>query len=513
MSTQVVGLVDNRIRQRLVNLGPDSHLDDVTIFFLWGVSAPSGGDHALWTLMAAGWFCWWQKRSPSTPRNVVVEASGTDSSPASQQAALLLREVSNTVSKLMSDFILSTDPETPFMRPSLHKLSKRAAKEAKPYLTQQQQQRYDAIMEWAEHVAGRSLEDLIATDTELRQFGFPVAHAEAAKHSTTTDTLLRDAASVLPPMITPYAQSYIRLLAKFTSSDRPLQPDRTPQQILVTLSTTASAQTAAFLTTSSTYPAKIAGKLTIMGGLTRLREKMRQRTHISRDAKHFTPTAEDRCHMMYKEAGAFATNLKECEKSIRKLKLATADMLEMTEKALTAPLPHIWDVDPQTNQAIQVGTVGEAHPDENSVRVRDLGLISKSTVHKMDTEVLTPMNQWLKIYKDFKNKFSVLEQRRLDFDAERRQFNRLEITRVRQQQSKDSVDMQLSTKLSAKGNALNAKRDAFIAYEAQVHNELSQLIKDAKALVSYLAMALRTEQEAFSSAVVMREESQVQLSG
>jgi hypothetical protein len=209
---------------------------------------------------------------------------------------------------------------------------------------------------------------------------------------------------------------------------------------------------------------------------------------------------------MYKEAGTFASNLKECEKSIRKLKLATADMLETTEKALLAPLPHVWDVDAQTNQAHQVGIVGELAPEDNSVRVRDLGLISKSMVHKMDTEVLTPMNQWLKIYKDFKNKFSVLEQRRLDFDAERRVFNRLEITRVRQQQDKDAVDMQLSTKLSAKGNALNAKRDAYLSYEAQVHSELSQLVQDAKALSSYLAMALRTEQEAFASSVVMREE-------
>ena len=60
------------------------------------------------------------------------------------------------------------------------------------------------------------------------------------------------------------------------------------------------------------------------------------------------------------------------------------------------------------------------------------------------------MRGWIKDYRSFKDKLSILNNRRLEFDAERRAFHRLELRKVHQQQATDKADPELMGKLEAK---------------------------------------------------------------
>ena len=50
-----------------------------------------------------------------------------------------------------------------------------------------------------------------------------------------------------------------------------------------------------------------------------------------------------------------------------------------------------------------------------------------------------------------------LEKARLNFDGTRREFNKLELKRVRQQQAKDAVEPELASQLSAKQVSLDGE--------------------------------------------------------
>ena len=69
----------------------------------------------------------------------------------------------------------------------------------------------------------------------------------------------------------------------------------------------------------------------------------------------------------------------------------------------------------------------------------------------MESNVLAPLHNWIKEYRTFKDKMSTLDKRRLEFDAERRAYHKLELKRVHQQQATDSVEPELAGKLEAKG--------------------------------------------------------------
>lgn len=60
------------------------------------------------------------------------------------------------------------------------------------------------------------------------------------------------------------------------------------------------------------------------------------------------------------------------------------------------------------------------------------------------------MRGWIKDYRSFKDKLTILDDRRLEFDAERRAFHKLELKKVRQQQATDKVEPELMGKLEAK---------------------------------------------------------------
>ena len=53
--------------------------------------------------------------------------------------------------------------------------------------------------------------------------------------------------------------------------------------------------------------------------------------------------------------------------------------------------------------------------------------------------MLAPMRGWIKEYRSYKEKLSILENRRLEVDAERRAFHKLELREVHQQQATDKA--------------------------------------------------------------------------
>lgn len=68
----------------------------------------------------------------------------------------------------------------------------------------------------------------------------------------------------------------------------------------------------------------------------------------------------------------------------------------------------------------------------------------------LETNVLGPLHAWIKEYRTFKDKLSSLDNRRLEFDAERRAFHKLELKKVHQQQASDKAEPELMGKLEAK---------------------------------------------------------------
>jgi len=240
-----------------------------------------------------------------------------------------------------------------------------------------------------------------------------------------------------------------------------------------------------------------------MGALTRVREGISQKT-MSRN-KEFVPTVSERTQRTYEEAKVFATNLKTCSKEIRALQVATAGMLAATSKTLSTPLPRVYDVDGTTKKALpsfERETERERMTmAEEEVNVRDLEAISYSTTTRMERDVLRPMEQWLKVYKTFPAKLKRIEKQRLDYDASRRAYNVI-ADKVYRRSLGGSESAKLNAEMSARKAAKDAKEIAYVTYEDECHRELTQLVKDAKSLRTYLVAAMRVQEQAFSSATV-----------
>ena len=76
-------------------------------------------------------------------------------------------------------------------------------------------------------------------------------------------------------------------------------------------------------------------------------------------------------------------------------------MLRQTGKALSTPLPRVYDTDPTTGKPIPsapavMGT--EQENVEDAVRTEKLHDIADYTGQKMEMEVLAPMEQWLRLF-------------------------------------------------------------------------------------------------------------------
>jgi hypothetical protein len=68
----------------------------------------------------------------------------------------------------------------------------------------------------------------------------------------------------------------------------------------------------------------------------------------------------------------------------------------------------------------------------------------------LEQNVLEPLRAWIKEYRTFKDRMSVLDNTRLEFDAERRAFHKLEIKGVHHKQANDAVNPEIAGKLEAK---------------------------------------------------------------
>lgn len=243
-----------------------------------------------------------------------------------------------------------------------------------------------------------------------------------------------------------------------------------------------------------------------MGVFGRFREKV---SEVSGPG-HFKATSNDRVNLMYKEGCEFARRLDKCARQIKAVECATAAMLLTTEDTLSRPMPHVYQIDSESNQAkpvvvpeaIQesVAAVGTGIGFLHDVRVKELRIIAQQQGQKMQATVLNPLNQWLTVFRSFSSRVKALENRRLEFDAERRAFNKLELKRIRQQQAQDKVEPNLVAKLEAKDASLSAKRNEYQAYETEVFESLASLVKDAASLRVYLAAAMSVEAEAFTRA-------------
>ncbi|DBB16291.1 hypothetical protein WJX82_001953 [Trebouxia sp. C0006] len=227
---------------------------------------------------------------------------------------------------------------------------------------------------------------------------------------------------------------------------------------------------------------------------------------------HFKATSNDRVNLMYKEGCEFARRLDKCARQIKAVESATSAMLLTTEDTLSRPMPHVYQIDSETNQAKPVvvpeaiqesaAAVGTGIGSLHDVRVKELRIIAQQQGQKMQATVLNPLNQWLTVFTSFSSRIKALEHRRLEFDAERRGFNKLELKRIRQQQAQDKVEPDLVAKLEAKDASLTAKRNEYQAFETEIFESLASLVKDAASLRVYLAAAMRVEAEAFTRATV-----------
>lgn len=242
-----------------------------------------------------------------------------------------------------------------------------------------------------------------------------------------------------------------------------------------------------------------------MGVFGRFREKVHEVA-----PGHFNATTSDRIDKMYAEVHDFAQTIKECEKQVKQLEIATTAVFKATADTLARPLPHVYQADPQgtaqpivpseelrQEAATTMGTAGM----QNSVRVQDLTSISQKHTADMESNVLAPLHNWIKEYRTFKDKMSTLDNRRLEFDAERRGYHKLDLKRVHQQQATDSVEPELAGKLEAKGGNVAAKRDVYNAHEQELFNGLVVLINHAKSVRLYLASLMRVQAQAFGSAL------------
>lgn len=225
---------------------------------------------------------------------------------------------------------------------------------------------------------------------------------------------------------------------------------------------------------------------------------------------HFNATTSDRIDKMFQEVRDFAHSLKECEKQVKQLEVASVAVFKVTGDTLGRPLPHVYQADAQgTAQPIvpqeelrqeAAATMGTAGV-RSSVRVQDLLSISQKHTADLQQNVLAPMQAWINEYRAFKAKMSILDKHRLEFDAERRAFHKLELKVVHSKQASDSVDPELAGKMEAKNGDVAGKRNVYYAHEEELYQGLAALINDAKNVRIYLASLMRAQSQAFGAAL------------
>lgn len=209
-----------------------------------------------------------------------------------------------------------------------------------------------------------------------------------------------------------------------------------------------------------------------------------------------------------KEAGAFALNLRRCERDIRGVKEATEGLLNTTRMVMSAPLPRIYEDSGNGRVVAQLPSDREC---DNLIggdfSIEDLQRVSRDTSRQLDAEVLAPMGRWNAAFQSVEVRMKRLEAIRLEVDSRRRTEADLSMKVEKQRDNlprtgaKGNDQMQDTMReLQHKQNKLAAAQQSFVEHEALVHTQLSQLIKDGVWLKSYIAAVMRVEQTAFMSA-------------
>ena len=78
-------------------------------------------------------------------------------------------------------------------------------------------------------------------------------------------------------------------------------------------------------------------------------------------------------------------------------------------------------------------------------------LVTRLQTNDLEANALAPLQAWIKEYRTFKEKLSLLDNKRLEFDHERRAHNKLELKSVRSKQANDRVEPELAGKIESKG--------------------------------------------------------------
>ena len=235
-----------------------------------------------------------------------------------------------------------------------------------------------------------------------------------------------------------------------------------------------------------------------------IRTKMFGEMGVDEDLR---PTEAARADRMKAEAGAFAQRIKACEKSIRGLKLADDTFLTTCKEVLSSALPRVYELG-QDGEAVPVG-------DEDTIgrgcSVDEIDAIANELSGGLETDVLTPMKQWLFAWSTVQARLRELDDKRIEMDSRRRQVaslrdkevglkRRVDNASTPQQRATLEVKLQtLWTTAQHKEGKLQTSVAAYQSMESEVMEELSGLIRDAVCLKSYLAACTEFQREAFRS--------------
>ncbi|GAB4820649.1 hypothetical protein N2152v2_007695 [Parachlorella kessleri] len=263
-----------------------------------------------------------------------------------------------------------------------------------------------------------------------------------------------------------------------------------------------------------------------MGAFTRFKETMKQKTLLSHcvDGK-FMPTPNQRNTVMLKEAADFQVQLSRMDKELRSMQASVESLLNVTRAVAAAPLPHVYE-------ETAAGAGGAVKPPESiggpRFRADAVSQVAIELSRRMEAEVLGPLERWKLAHEHLLTKFSEGERLRLDLDGRRRQVAEL-AGRAQALQAKGAGGQKGAEKAQAQLEAAMAKlhqkeekmtceeggwdataaidsdddavaSEAHTQAEADLHRQLTALIKDAAYLRNFMATGLAVQGSALTDA-------------